>query len=119
MLRMFGFPLSRREPNVKHPGNLWKHGLSRHPLYHARTNMMYRCDSEKDPNCKPWAGKGVKVCKEWREDFNAFFTWAMSSGWKPGLQIDRINPSGNYEPTNCQWLTPSEHAKKTYAEQAA
>jgi len=41
----------------------------------------------------------------------------MAAGWKPGLQIDRIDPAGDYEPDNCQWLTPSQHSKKTKEEQ--
>ena len=31
-----------------------------------------------------------------------------------GLTIDRINVNGNYEPSNCQWLTRSENTKKAW-----
>ncbi len=34
-------------------------------------------------------------------------------GLKPGpkYQIDRIDNNGNYEPTNCQWVTKSENLR--------
>jgi len=41
-----------------------------------------------------------------------FYHWALSRGWKEGLQIDRINNDGNYEPGNCHWVCPSDNARK-------
>jgi hypothetical protein len=29
----------------------------------------------------------------------------MASGYKPGLTIERINVDGNYDPSNCTWVT--------------
>lgn len=50
--------------------------------------------------------KGVIVCDSWLNDFNSFKDWAEENGLKKGLQIDRINSDGNYEPLNCRVVTP-------------
>ena len=77
--------------------------------------MMERCYLPSCANYKRYGGKGVTVCEEWH-DINKFAEWVESSGYAPGLTIDRIDPSGNYEPNNCQWLTRSENSKKSHTD---
>lgn len=72
--------------------------------YHMRS----RCNNEKDDNYKRYGARGIKVCKEWEEDFISFKEWAESNGYEEGLTIDRIDPEMDYEPSNCRWLTLSE-----------
>jgi len=45
------------------------------------------------------------ICDEWLNNSKAFMDWAMSNGYKQGLDIDRINNNGNYEPSNCRFVT--------------
>lgn len=88
----------------------WKkrHGLSTHPLYNKMRNMKKRCYNPNSKDYKDYGARGIKICKEWLDDFNTFYDWAIESGWKDGLTIDRIDVDGDYEPSNCQWQTRAE-----------
>lgn len=49
----------------------------------------------------------VEKYEKWRkENPSKFRDWAIENGSKKGLQIDRINNDGNYEPSNCRFVTP-------------
>ena len=69
--------------------------------------MKGRCENPNRPNYKNYGGRGIKVCKEWHEASN-FILWALSNGYKRGLQLDRIDNDGNYCPENCKWSTNEE-----------
>ena len=90
-----------------------KHGYHKKPWYSSYKAMMERCYLKSSGNYERYGGKGVTVCEEWH-DINKFAEWVESSGYAPGLTIDRIDPLGNYEPNNCQWLTRSENSKKSF-----
>ena len=70
--------------------------------------MMARCYKSSYRNFKRWGGRGITVCSEWH-DMNVFFEWAQSNGYAKGLQIDRIDNNGNYEPLNCRFITHKEN----------
>lgn len=61
---------------------------------------------------KDTAEGGIKVLKEW-EDFKTFQVWALENGYKKGLHIDRKENDGNYEPTNCRFITLAENNRNT------
>lgn len=91
------------------------HGLSKHPLYQTYKNMCSRCSRTTCPQYKFYGAKGVKVFEPWlhkEKGLQMFFAWAISSGWKEGLQIDRIDNSGNYCPENCQFISQLENLQK-------
>ena len=46
------------------------------------------------------------------ENYEEFRDWALKNGYAENLTIDRINPKGDYEPSNCQWITLEENAAK-------
>ena len=77
-------------------------------LYSIRSLMIDRCENTSAERYPDYGGRGISICKEWREDFDAFADWAKENGYEEGLTIDRINNDGNYEPGNCRWVTKRE-----------
>ena len=86
------------------------HGMCGHLVYMCWRLMKRRCSNPKDSGYKYYGGKGIKVCDEWLHDFQAFYTWSMENGWKPGLEIERKKNHLNYCPENCRWATIKEQA---------
>ena len=87
-----------------------KHGLCNSRIYSIWHHMKERCFYEKYPRRKDYGGRGITVCNEWKNDFMAFYDWAMANGYKDDLTIDRIDNNGNYESINCKWSTYKEQA---------
>lgn len=88
------------------------HGLTGHPLYRLLNNMRARCEYQTATHYAYYGARGIKVCEEWRADPRAFVAWAQNNGWAPGLEIDRIDPDGDYEPSNCRFLSHLENSRR-------
>lgn len=83
------------------------HGQSCHGKqsreYRAWCSMKKRCTDQKSKDFKYYGGRGITVSPLWQSDFQAFFDHAGPC--PPGMELDRINVNGNYEPGNVRWVT--------------
>lgn len=95
-----------------------KHGLShKERLYSLWLNMKDRCYNKNNSHYNSYGGRGIVVCDEWKNDYISFRNWCISNGYKEeiresgrnNLTIDRIDVNGNYEPSNCRFLTNKEN----------
>jgi hypothetical protein len=88
------------------------HGLCKDPLYKLLKNLQVRCNYPSASNYEYYGAKGVKVCDEWANDPAAFVKWARENGYRPGLEIDRIDVNGPYAPANCRFLSHAENSRR-------
>lgn len=78
----------------------------KHKLYRVYYAVRERCYNTKNRAYKYYGERGIKMCDEWLK-YENFLSWALTHGYKEGLQLDRINCNGNYEPNNCRWVDSS------------
>lgn len=88
------------------------HNQSTSKLYNVWAGIKRRCYNEKQTSYKYYGAKGVSMCDEWKNSFEAFSHWAESNGYKDGVAVSRFGDSGNYEPDNCKIQSFSDNAKE-------
>jgi len=89
--------------SVKLTKNATKHGDNGTKLHKLWINFRRRCDDTNNPRYKDWGGRGITYYKQW-QDYLTFKKWALENNYKDGLELDRINNDGNYEPNNCRFV---------------
>ena len=96
-----------------------KHNGKGTRLYRIFTGMKTRCYNPNAYEYRWYGERGISICDEWLNDFSRFREWAISNGYQRHLTIDRIDNNSNYEPSNCQWLTPQENSIKSQEQRYA
>lgn len=88
------------------------HGKSGSRIFWIWRDIKLRCYVPSNNSYNRYGGRGIKVCDEWLGENGAenFINWAMNNGYADNLTIDRKDNDGNYEPSNCRWVTPKEQA---------
>lgn len=79
-------------------------------LYPRWNSMMMRCYNPHRKKYPSYGGRGIKVCDAWH-NIRAFADWCRTSGYKPLLQLDRIDNNGDYCPENCRWVSARQNCQ--------
>lgn len=85
------------------------HGMSGTRTYEAWHSAKGRCYRRSNPSYGNYGSRGIQMCEAWINSFEQFF--ADMGECPDGMQLDRINNDGNYEPGNCRWVTPAENSQ--------
>src|SRR3972149_2287926 len=91
----------------------YKHGETGGRLYLIWMNMKQRCYNINNTEFINYGGRDITICPEWANDYTKFRDWAVKNGYVDSLTIDRINNDGNYEPSNCHFVTRTENNRNT------
>jgi hypothetical protein len=107
------------DPARRNPGTYKKtgrasipRGMGHMPEAQAWEAMIARCTN---PRCPAWAdygGRGITVCPEWLNSFEAFLR-DMGPRPSPLYSLDRKENNEGYSPGNCRWATKKEQSRNT------
>jgi hypothetical protein len=75
--------------------------------------MKARCYNSHVKAYQNYGGRGIKVCDEWRTNSVSFIRWSLDNGYTETKSIDRIDSNGDYEPSNCRWVSWSVQCRNT------
>ena len=86
------------------------HGFKGTNIYNTWCNMKQRCNNKNYFQYEYYGGRGITVCDEWQNSFEAFYEHVsqLPHYGEEGYSLDRINNDGNYEPGNVRWATRKE-----------
>lgn len=93
---------------LRAPRKRVQHGLSHTAAYKSWAAIMDKCFNPAARDFSEFGGRGIEVCERWRSVENFI---ADMGEREEGLVIDRLDPNKNFEPGNCRWATPLEHAR--------
>lgn len=85
-----------------------KHGDSRKRLFSIHQGMKQRCYNQRDDSYPNYGGRGITICDEWLNSYEAFRDWALNNGYEDNLTIERTDNEKGYCPENCIWITRAE-----------
>ena len=87
-----------------------KHGMRQTKEYKTWAAIKVRCNATTNKDFVKYGAKGIYVCKEWIDSFEAFFEHIGVAPTKYH-SIDRIDNLKGYEPNNVRWATKAEQQR--------
>jgi hypothetical protein len=88
-----------------------RHGESTHGTrsaeYRVWISIKDRCFNKDSQHWKDYGGRGITMCEEWKDDFEAFLRY-MGRRPSPAHSIERLRNGEGYSPSNCAWATHAE-----------
>lgn len=87
------------------------HKMSGTRPYWVWQDMKERCYNPHNIRYDRYGKRGITVADEWKDDFSAFYAWALQNGYADNLTIDRIDNDKGYSPDNCRWSTMKEQSR--------
>ena len=91
----------------------YKHGFANHRLYKIYIDIKSRCRNKKHISYNGYGGRGIDICQQWDKNPGMFVEYCLENGWKPGLQIDRIDNDNGYCIGNIRFVTPKVNSRNT------
>lgn len=97
-------------PRISTRGRTRKtHGRSHDRTYRSWRSAKGRCFNPRSVDHQHYGGRGITMCDRWAMSFEAFLA---DMGDRPErTSLDRIDPNGNYEPSNCRWASQAEQIR--------
>lgn len=89
------------------------HGMSKTHSFRKWADMIKRCTNPNFKQYKDYGGRGISVCIEWSNNFQAYYNYIsqLEHFGEKGYTLDRIDNNGNYEPDNVRFADKNTQSR--------
>lgn len=87
-----------------------KHSKSYTKEHHTWRHILDRCHNSSNQSYRLYGERGITVCDEWRNSFEAFYSH-VGDAPSPKHSLDRIDNNKGYQPGNVRWATAKQQSR--------